>query len=89
MGDPTQQDTIDPCSGGALLGGSRHIWGYVRSGFRPADQCVGEVLSGGAVQFFITAPSVCRGLNCSPPPPAGRSREWVRLYVGRIVTANI
>ncbi len=25
MVDPTQQDTIDPCLGGALLGGSHHI----------------------------------------------------------------
>jgi hypothetical protein len=27
MVDPTQKDTTDPCVGGALLGGSRHIWG--------------------------------------------------------------
>jgi hypothetical protein len=26
MVDPTQQDTIDPCLGGALLGEFHHIW---------------------------------------------------------------
>jgi hypothetical protein len=26
MVDPTQEDTIDPCLGGVLLGGSSHIW---------------------------------------------------------------
>ncbi len=27
MVDPTREDTIDPCLGGVLLGGSSHIWG--------------------------------------------------------------
>ncbi len=86
MVDPVQQDTIDPCLGGALLGGSRHIWEKVRLGLSPADPCGGEVLRGG-VMAFLTAPSVCRGPNC--PPPARRSREWVGLSEGRIVTANV
>jgi hypothetical protein len=40
-----------------------------------------------AQRRFLTAPSVYRGPNC--PRPAGRSTEWVGLYVGRIVTANV
>jgi hypothetical protein len=55
MVDPTQEDTIDPCLGGVLLGGSSHIWGYVRSSLRPADPCMGEVLWGGAAPFFNIA----------------------------------
>ncbi len=54
-----------------LLGGGRHIWGYFRLGLRPADPCIGEVLSGGAVPF-LRLPSVCHGLHCSPPPQAER-----------------
>jgi hypothetical protein len=88
MVDLTQQDTIDRCLGGALLGGSRHISGEVRSGLRPADPCMGEVLLGGAAEFFNSA--ICVSWSeLSPPPLAWRSREWVGLSVGRIVTANV
>jgi hypothetical protein len=86
MVDPTQQDTIDQCLGGALLGGSRLIWGLVRSGLHLADPCIGEVLSGGAAASFNS--SICVSWSVRSPP-AVRSREWVGLSMGRIVTANI
>jgi hypothetical protein len=92
MVDPTQEDTIDPCLGGVLLGGSSLIWGKVRSSLRPTDPCVGEVLSGGAAPFFDSA--ICVSLpELSPNLPGeaenGSDCTWVGLYVGRIVTANI
>ncbi len=89
MVDPTQQDTIDTCLGGALLGGTRHIWGLVRSGLRSADPCMGEVLSGGAAAFFNSTRYLCVVVQTVPPPPPGWSREWIGLSVGWIVTANI
>jgi hypothetical protein len=39
----------------------------VRSGLRPADPFVGEVLSGGAVAFFNSA--ICVSWSKLPPPP--------------------
>jgi hypothetical protein len=41
-----------------------------------------------AQRRILTAPSVCCRPNC-PPPPAGWRREWVWLYMGQVVTANI
>jgi hypothetical protein len=41
---------------------------------------------------FLTAPSVCRGPNCPPPPGVsenGLDCMWVGLYVAQIVTANV
>jgi hypothetical protein len=76
MVDPTQGDTFDPCLGGVLLGGSRHIWGYVWSGLRPADPCVGEVLSGGAALFFNSA--ICLSWpELSPPSQAEQRMGWI------------
>ncbi len=68
MVDPTQEGTIDLCLGGVLLGGSHHIGGLDRSSLRPADPCVGEVLSGGAAPVFNSAICVSSP-ELSPNPP--------------------
>jgi hypothetical protein len=92
MVDPTQQVTIDLCLGEALLGGSCHIWGKVRSGLHPADPCAGVVLSGGAALFFNSA--ICLSWSkLSPPPQPGGAENgsdypWVGLSVGRIIRGS-
>jgi hypothetical protein len=71
MVDPTQEDTIDPCLGGVLLG--------VRLGQACAQLTHAWVkFSRVAQRRFLTAPSVCRRPNC---PLTRRAKQ----RMGRIV----